>query len=284
MLGPSFGDRLSAAFSERGQLCLGIDPHAELLTQWGLPDSASGVREFGLRVVEAATGRVGIVKPQVAFFERHGAAGYLALEAVIAEARAVDLLVIADVKRGDVGSSVEAYAEAWLTSGSPLESDAMTINPFLGVASNTAVFELAVRSRKGVFVLAGTSNPEAFVIQSAKVDGGTETALTLAGAIQQEVESFNPAGDRLGSIGVVLGATLELEELGIQFSERDRAPILAPGFGAQGARLQDAASIFGLAAPRVVATVSRSVLTAGPTGICAALESAAAELAPAVSG
>jgi len=264
-------------------LCLGIDPHAALLTQWGLPDSASGVREFGLRVVEAATGRVGIVKPQVAFFERHGAAGYLALEAVLAEARAADLLVIADVKRGDVGSSVEAYGEAWLSSGSPLECDAMTISPFLGVASNTVVFDLAVQSRKGVFVLAGTSNPEALGIQSAKVHGGAETALTLAGAITDEVETLNQAGDRLGSIGVVLGATLDFEELGIQFSERDRAPILAPGFGAQGARLQDAARIFGLAAARVVATVSRSVLAAGPTGISHALESAAAELALAVS-
>jgi len=281
--GPSFGDRLGAVFSEHGQLCLGIDPHAELLTQWGLPDSASGVKEFGLRVVEAATGRVGIVKPQVAFFERHGAAGYRALEAVIIEARAADLLVIADAKRGDVGSSVQAYGEAWLTPGSPLESDAMTISPFLGVTSNTAIFELAVQSRKGVFVLAGTSNPEAFAIQSAKVDGGAAPARTLAGAIVDEVESLNQAGDRLGSIGVVLGATLELEELGIQLSEHDRAPILAPGFGAQGARLIHTARIFGPATPRVVATVSRSVLAAGPTGIVHALESASAELALAVS-
>jgi len=271
------------AFSEHGQLCLGIDPHAELLTQWGLPDSASGVKEFGLRVVEAATGRVGIVKPQVAFFERHGAAGYLALETVITEARAADLLVIADVKRGDVGSSVQAYGEAWLTPGSPLESDAMTISPFLGVASNAAIFELALQSRKGVFVLAGTSNPEAFDIQSAKVDSGAAPARTLAGAITDEVESLNPAGDRLGSLGVVLGATLELRRLGIKLSEHDRAPILAPGFGAQGARLINTARIFGRATPRVVATVSRSVLAEGPTGIVHALDSAAAELALAVS-
>ena len=284
MSGPSFGNRLGAAFGSYGQLCLGIDPHAQLLTQWGLPDSAAGMREFGLRVVGAASGRVGIVKPQVAFFERHGAAGYLALETVIAAARAADLLVIADAKRGDVGLSVQAYGEAWLTPGSPLESDAMTVSPFLGVASNGAVFELADQSKKGVFVLAGTSNPEAYGLQAARVGAGAETALTLAAAIIDEVELLNPAGEELGSIGVVLGATLKLEEFGIQFSEHDRAPILAPGFGAQGARLRDAAKIFGLAAPRVVATVSRSVLAAGPTGIAHALESSAAELALAVSG
>jgi len=283
LLGLSFGGRLGAAFSEYGQLCLGIDPHAELLTAWGLSDSASGVKEFGLRVIEAATGRVGIVKPQVAFFERHGAAGYLALETVIAEARAAGLIVIADAKRGDVGSSVEAYGEAWLMPGSPLESDAMTISPFLGVASNNAVFELAARSLKGVFVLAGTSNREAFGIQSARVGGGAETAVTLAAAIIDEVESLNPVGDRLGSIGVVLGATLALEELGVQLSQHDRAPILAPGFGAQGAKLRDVARLFGVATPRIVATVSRSVLVAGPAGVVHALESAAAELALAVS-
>ncbi|MCY7411632.1 MAG: orotidine-5'-phosphate decarboxylase, partial [Salinibacterium sp.] len=276
MLGPSFGDRLDAAFREHGQLCLGIDPHAELLAQWGLPDSAFGAKEFGLRVVEAAAGRVGIVKPQVAFFERHGAAGYLALEAVIVQARAAGLIVIADAKRGDVGPSVEAYGEAWLRPGSPLESDAVTISPFLGVSSSAAVIELAIRSSKGVFVLAATSNPEAFGLQSARIVGPTEATTTLAAAIVNEVESMNSAGDRLGSIGVVLGATLELKELGIRFSAQDRAPILAPGFGAQGAKLVDAARLFGVATPRVLATVSRSVLAAGPAGMVHALEAAGA--------
>ncbi|MBW8873198.1 MAG: orotidine-5'-phosphate decarboxylase, partial [Leifsonia sp.] len=131
----AFGSRLREAFSDSGQLCVGIDPHAGLLKAWGLPDSASGARDFGLRVVEAVTGRAGIVKPQIAFYERHGSAGYAALEDVLAAARAAGLLVIADVKRGDLGSSVDAYGEAWLTPGSPLEADAMTAVAFQGLGS-----------------------------------------------------------------------------------------------------------------------------------------------------
>src|SRR6185312_14808881 len=130
-----FGQRLAGAFDAHGQLCVGIDPHGFLLQSWNLPDDASGLREFGLRVVEAAAGRVGVVKPQVAFFERHGSAGYRALEEVLAAARAAGLLVIADAKRGDVGSTVEAYAQAWLTPGHGLEVDALTMNAYPGVAS-----------------------------------------------------------------------------------------------------------------------------------------------------
>jgi len=108
----SFGSRLAAAVDARGPLCVGIDPHASLLDAWGLPASAAGVRDFGLRVVDAARTRVGVVKPQVAFFERYGAAGYAALEEVIGTARAAGLVVIADAKRGDIGTTMDGYAEA----------------------------------------------------------------------------------------------------------------------------------------------------------------------------
>ena len=139
----TFGERLHQAFSESGRLCVGIDPHAALLGRWGLEDSAEGAREFGLRVVGAAAGRAGIVKPQVAFYERHGAAGYVALERVLAEARDAGLLVIADVKRGDIGTSVDAYGEAWLRPGSSLESDAMTISAYQGLGSIESVMRRA---------------------------------------------------------------------------------------------------------------------------------------------
>ena len=146
---PSFGDRLSSAFAHHGQLCVGIDPHAHLLAEWGLSDSAEGIREFGLRVVGAAEGRVGIIKPQVAFFERHGSAGFAALERVISAARASGLLVIADAKRGDIGSTMAAYAQSWLQPGSSLESDALTVSPFLGVGSLAGTAELAARYGNG---------------------------------------------------------------------------------------------------------------------------------------
>ncbi|WP_317451953.1 orotidine-5'-phosphate decarboxylase [Microbacterium sp. NIBRBAC000506063] len=116
-----FGARVAAGIAEYGNLCVGIDPHGALLDAWGLDRSADGVREFGLRVVESAAGRAGVVKPQVAFFEAFGSAGFAALEEVLAAARAAGLLVIADAKRGDIGSTMDGYAAAWLTAGSPLE-------------------------------------------------------------------------------------------------------------------------------------------------------------------
>jgi orotidine-5'-phosphate decarboxylase len=112
-----FGERLRSVTDSHGRLCLGIDPHAQLLHQWGLSNDAQGARELALRAIEVAHTRVGIVKPQVAFFERFGARGYVVLEEVIRTARETGLLVIADVKRGDIGSTAAAYGEAWLAPG-----------------------------------------------------------------------------------------------------------------------------------------------------------------------
>lgn len=160
-----FGHRLHDSIAVHGPLCVGIDPHSYLLNEWGLVDSALGLREFGLRVVEAAAGRVALVKPQVAFFERHGSEGYAALETVLDAAHSAGLIVIADVKRGDVGTSLDAYAQAWLTPGSPLEADAMTVSAYQGVGSLSGAVTLATDHGKGLFVLAATSNPEAAALQ-----------------------------------------------------------------------------------------------------------------------
>lgn len=272
----SFGTRLATVFDSRGRLCVGIDPHAWLLGQWGLADSAAGAREFGLRVVDAAAGRVGIVKPQVAFFERFGAAGYGVLEEVFAAARSAGLLIIADAKRGDIGSSVEAYGQAWLTPGSPLEADAMTVNAFQGVGSLQAPLQLAEEQGKGLFVLAATSNPEAAGIQLARAEGGR----TVAASITDDVAEWNSArtDTGLGSIGVVLGATLDLSDYGIGLESLVGTPILAPGFGHQGARLDAVRELFGVAADAVIVNVSRSVLTAGPSGMVAAIEAQSKEV------
>ncbi len=265
----SFGGRLASAFDEFGRLCVGIDPHAHLLREWGLDESGAGTREFGLRVVDAVVGRAGIVKPQVAFFERYGAAGYAALEDVLAAARAAGILVIADAKRGDIGTSVEAYGQAWLTPGSPLEADAMTISAFQGVGSITAPMELAEAAGKGLFVLAATSNPEAELIQRALVPVENASARTVSRAIIDDVKAFNEAQSAhpFGSIGVVLGATLDLGRYGIDITTAaslNPPPVLAPGFGHQGAKLSDARSIFGSYAPATIVSESRAILTAGP--------------------
>lgn len=288
----SFGDRLRTAIDERGHLCVGIDPHPFLLEHWNLADSGQGAREFGLRVVDAAAGRVGIVKPQNAFFERFGAAGYAALEDVLSAARAAGLLVIADVKRGDLGTSVEAYGQAWLTPGSPLESDAMTISAFQGVGSIAAPMDLALSSGKGLFVLAATSNPEAARIQLARAYPGTgqdpAEPPSVARVIIEDVMSYNAqsaqglqrAQGAVGSIGVVLGATLDFADYGIDVAVAPEPglPVLAPGFGHQGAQVADAPSIYGALVANAVISDSRSVLSAGPHGIAAAIDNRNAEL------
>ena len=261
----SLADRVRAAIADRGRLCVGIDPHAGLLRDWGLDDSAAGARAFGLRVVEAVAGRAGIVKPQAAFFERHGADGYAALADVIAAARADGLFVLADVKRGDIGSTVDAYAEAWLTPGVPAEADAMTAVAYQGVGSLRDAFARADAADKGVFVLAATSNPESVPLQAAlRADGRTVARAT--------VDEVREAGH-----GVVVGATAPLAELGLDAPALAGMPILAPGFGAQGARLADGPALFGAAAELVLAAASRSILGAGPDGIAAAVAAHAEE-------
>ncbi|MDQ1597828.1 MAG: orotidine-5-phosphate decarboxylase [Microbacteriaceae bacterium] len=295
-----FGGRLRSAFDRHGQLCVGIDPHSFLLADWGLADSADGAREFGLRVVDAAVGKVGIVKPQVAFFERYGAAGFGALESVLAAARAAGLLVIADAKRGDLGTSVEAYGQAWLTPGSPLEADALTISAYMGVGSIERPMRLAEETGKGLFVLAATSNPEALAVQTATLLVGARAGKSVAASIVEEVGEWNAAqagrknttdgtpatggtesinGVPVGSIGLVLGATVDFGAFGIDLAVGDPAtPILAPGFGHQGAKFGDLGALYGPSAPFAVVSASRSILQAGPDGIAEAIRAQASEV------
>jgi len=276
-----FGARLTRVFATSGHVCLGIDPHSFLLDSWGIPDSAAGARDFGLRAVDAATGVVGMVKPQVAFFERFGAAGYAALEEVVRAAREAGLLVIADAKRGDVGSTVAAYGSAWLSSGSPLEADAMTVSAYQGVRSLSDVIELAENGRKGIFVLAATSNPESVEVQTAVRDRGRAAGSTVAAGIVLEVTELNVDADLLGSIGVVLGATVRAADYGIELDRLAKTPILAPGFGEQGAVVEDISRIYGPAASSVIVSIGRSVLRAGPLGLRDALSQTAVEVAEA---
>ena len=279
----SFGERLDAVFTTSGRLCLGIDPHPFLLDEWSLPDSAAGAREFGLRCVDVAAGVVGIVKPQVAFFERFGSAGFVALEAVLAAARGAGLLVIADAKRGDVGSTVAAYGAAWLTPGSALEADAMTLAAYQGVGSLTDVIDLANAGGKGLFVLAATSNPESVDTQTAVLGRGEYRGRTVAAGIVEEVQSLNSQAPGLGSIGVVIGATVRSADYGIDASSLSKTPVLAPGFGEQGALITELPALFGPVSGNVIANLGRSVLRAGPDGARIELSSQAAILASGVA-
>lgn len=251
-----FGQRLAATVAERGPLCVGIDPHPELLAAWGLPDDAFGLARFAQTCVEAVAGEAAVVKPQSAFFEAHGAAGVAVLERTIAGCRAAGALVLLDVKRGDIGSTMSAYARAYLADGSPLAADAVTLSPYLGFGALEPAVELAAQTGRGVFVLARTSNPEGAQVQQAERDGRT-----IAQAVVDEAADRNAGARPLGHVGLVVGATLGELDLDLQ---RLNGPILAPGFGAQGATADDLRRLFGAQLPAVLPTSSRDILKHGP--------------------
>lgn len=273
-----FGERLRRAVADHGRLCVGIDPHAALLSAWGLSEDARGVEKFADAVLVSAAGRVAAVKPQVAFFERHGAAGYAALERVIRRAREAGILVIADAKRGDIGSTIDAYAEAWLDPSSPLASDAMTVSAYQGVGSLAPAIERATRAGAGLFVLAATSNPESASVQHARAADGR----TVASIVADDVAALGASARVDGtwsSVGLVIGATQSLADAGLEPERLGSVPVLGPGFGHQGGRLRDFGAHYGALAERTLASVSRSVLEAGPDGIQYAIEQHNAELA-----
>ena len=253
----TFGSRLRAAVDERGPLCVGIDPHAALLARWGLSDDVVGLERFARTVVDALADRVAVVKPQSAFFERFGSRGIGVLESIIRQSREAGALVLLDVKRGDIGSTMAAYASAYLDPKSSLCADAITVSPYLGVGSLRPAFDLAATHGAGVFVLALTSNPEGPTVQHAVTGDGR----TVAQAVIDEISQLNVGAEPLGSIGLVVGATIG--ETGHDLSKVN-GPLLAPGLGAQGATPSGLRAIFGGSLPNVLPSYSREVLNAGP--------------------
>ena len=256
----SFGSRLGAAMAARGPLCVGIDPHPALLKSWGLDDDAAGLRRFSLTVLEAVGPLAAAIKPQVALYERHGSAGIAVLEELLAAARDESVLTIADAKRGDIGSTMAAYADAWLRDGSALAADSVTLSPYLGFESLRPALDLAAEYGRGVFVLALTSNPEGASVQH--VGGGDSVARRIVQAAAAENRRYDGS---LGSVGLVVGATVGSALTDLQLDLQSvRGPILAPGLGAQGATPADLRRTFGAAYPQVLGTSSRDILAAGP--------------------
>jgi orotidine-5'-phosphate decarboxylase len=272
---PGFGARLADAVSRRGPLCLGIDPHPELLRAWELPVSPDGLATFCDTCVKAYAD-FAVVKPQVAFFEAYGAAGYAVLERTIAALRDAGLLVLADAKRGDIGSTMAAYAVAW-AGDSPLAADAVTASPYLGFGSLRPLLETAAAHDRGVFVLAATSNPEGATVQHARFGDRTvaQQIVDQAAVINRTGQTIHPGEP--GSVGVVVGATVfqppDVGALG--------GPVLVPGVGAQGGRPEALGALFGAAPGQLLPAVSREVLRAGPD--VAALRAAGERMRDAVA-
>ncbi|GAA1473340.1 orotidine-5'-phosphate decarboxylase [Corynebacterium felinum] len=255
-----FGEALKAAGAKFGRLCVGIDPHAQLLEKWGLGANVDGLKRFTDACVVAFSGNVALVKPQVAFYEAFGHQGFKILEDAIDALRAAGTLVVADAKRGDIGSTMAGYATAWLEDRSPLCSDAVTVSPFLGFGSLSPAFEVSQSTGRGVFVLAATSNPEARQLQDqANADG-----VSISQQMVDAAAALNAAAGhqgQAGNIGVVIGATLaappRLNEL--------NGPVLLPGVGAQGASAADVARITEGVEDLSFANISRAILSAGPS-------------------
>ena len=259
-----FGDRLAAAMDERGPLCVGIDPRPKLLQAWGLEDSAESLRTFTTAVYEGCAPYAAALKPQVALFERHGSAGLAVLEELFARAAEDRVLIVADAKRGDIGSTMKAYADAWLSTCSPLGTDSVTLSPYLGFESLRPALDAAAANQRGTFVLALTSNPEGKSVQHV---GKTEDTGAVAKQIIAAATAENTAQtwERMGSCGLVVGATVgeALHDLAIDLSAFN-GPILSPGYGAQGASAKDLYRVFAGVESQVLVNSSRGVLSAGP--------------------
>jgi orotidine-5'-phosphate decarboxylase len=255
----SFSQRLLTAIRAHSPLCVGLDPSASLLKRCRLPDTAEGAYEFGKLVLEAARFELSIIKPQSAFFERFGSAGFRAMEEIIQLARAREVLVLLDGKRGDIDTTAEAYAEGYFSAASPLRVDAVTTHAYLGFAALEKFLALAIGNEGGVFVVVRSSNPEGAELQLAKMTNGETIAGNLARLI---TERNSRAGDESpGPIGAVVGATCD--DAAQTVAAMPTAFILAPGVGAQGATIEDVLIRMPAARGRVLPNVSRAILANG---------------------
>ena len=249
-----YGERLARLVAERGPLCAGIDPHPALLTRWGLPVDARGLERCARTMVDTLADLVPVFKPQSAFFELHGSKGIAVLERVLADLRGAGALSLLDVKRGDIGSTMDAYAAAYLADGAPLAADAITVSPYLGFGSLAGAIELAEQEGRGVYVLALTSNPEGRQVQHARTSAGRLVAEEIVDAA-----AAANAGRAYGNVGLVVGATVG--RTGIDLTPV-HGSLLAPGIGAQGAGAADLATVFGDALPYVLPAASRELMGA----------------------
>lgn len=267
---PSFATRFLALAAHRSPLCLGIDPATELLDQWGVPRSAAGVGRFCDLVMEAMGDTVAIVKPQSAFFEQFGPEGMAELVRVVRMIRERGALALVDVKRGDIGHTLIAYANAMLGAESPFGADAMTVSAYLGFGALKPLLDTAVARKAGVIVVVRSSNPEGRALQDARLADGR----TVATALADDISAYNAAsGERVGP-GRRRHGSYHRRSGHRDASHLDNALILAPGIGAQGATFDDVSKNFGTATERVIPAVSRGILAKGPsvTGLREAIQ------------
>jgi orotidine-5'-phosphate decarboxylase len=269
----NYADRLEESVRRCGNACLvGLDPHLDLIPEEfpaardpaaSRGERAAAVGDFLCAVVELVAGRVPAVKPQSAFFEALGADGAVQWERVVRTARESGLLVIGDVKRGDIGSTAAAYATAFLEGLSPAgdgsRCDAITVNPFLGTDSVRPFLETCARTGTGIYVLVRTSNPSSAEFQAQGHPTLSERVADAVARWGDQPELVGRCG--LSSVGAVVGAT-HAAELARLRQRMPRTPFLLPGYGAQGAGAGDVAVGFLAGGRGALVNASRSVLFA----------------------
>jgi orotidine-5'-phosphate decarboxylase len=239
-----FGNRLVTKIrSSKSFLCLGVDPHLNLIPKiFDVNTKTSNivgkVEKFCFSLLDAAVGLVPAIKPQIALFEQLGPDGMKLLSSLCKHAQSQNFLVIMDAKRGDIGSTSQAYANAYLGKDAPFPSDALTINPWLGIDSLEPFFKKASETSSGLFVLVHTSNKGSKDIQEISLSTGIKCYEHLANILKPIVEKHKGALG-LSSIGVVSGATFREESVALR-KLLPNAPFLIPGYGTQGASAKDA--------------------------------------------
>jgi len=236
-----FGSALMAATREHGPLCVGIDPHPGRIPGLFGGDTPAGLEAWGLAVVEQAAGRVAAVKPQAGLFERHGPAGMAALQAVTRGARAAGLLVIMDAKRGDIGSTAEGYAAAYLGADAPYPAHCVTVNPYMGLDTLEPFIRRAEETGSGLAVLTRTSNAGAADFQALEIEN-VPLYLRIASALAPVAMRLKGTTDWSGLM-IVAGATAPAEAKALRAALPD-VPFLVPGYGTQGAGARDALAGF----------------------------------------
>lgn len=264
----TYSEKLSTLTAARGALCVGIDPHPQILGAWGLDDDVRGLETCARTMVEALGESVAVFKPQSAFYEVYGSAGIAVLEKVLDDIRQAGALSILDVKRGDIGSTMAGYARAYLSEESSLRADAITLAPYLGFESLRPAIDLAHQNGRGLYVLARTSNPEGGDVQLAVPQGHASVAQMVVDQAREENE-----GSGQYAIGLVVGGTHD--DPGCDVSAFNGS-VLVPGIGAQGGTIEGLRDIFGQATDRLLPSASRQVMRGGPS--VQGLRDAAAEL------
>lgn len=260
-----FGLRLKNAMAKYGPLCVGIDPHRKMLLNWGYKMDAQGAELFSMRMLQAMNGRAAAVKFQSSMFERYGSKGFAALERVLYAARQMDVITIVDCGHGGLSTTISALADAYFKPDAPILTDAITLLPYYGARSMGGLINEALNNGKGVFIASLTSNREGASLQTAIRQTGSYRGTTVAHGIAQTAQIFNNNTKGMGSVGLIVGATIGdwMNGGGIDLTSFT-GPILSPGYGWQGAEANDLKTVFAGTHGNVLVTVSRSIASHGP--------------------